>query len=70
MLGTLHSPWIVLANVALAGLVFRQAHRITRVLGEGGLKAFAKGAYLLQAAIGIQLIRRGLTELLPNVFGR
>ena len=72
LLATLHGFGIVLlaflANVLAAAIIFKQSSRITRFLGEGGLKAFAKVAYLLQAAIGIQLIRRGLTELLPKVF--
>ena len=70
VLSGLFSVWLVvvafLANMLLAWVVFSQAHHISRFLGQGGLQAFSKVAYLLLAAIAIQLIRRGLTEILQG----
>ena len=47
--------------------LFTQAQRITRFLGQGGLQAFSKVAYLLLAAIAVQLIRRGIMEVLQQL---
>jgi multiple antibiotic resistance protein len=70
VLSGLFSVWLVvvafLANVLLAWAVFTQARHITRFLGQGGLQAFSKVAYLLLAAIAVQLIRGGLTEILQG----
>ncbi len=67
LLSGLYSLWLVvlafLANMVVAWLVFWQSGRIVRFLGQGGLQAFAKVAYLLLAAIAIQLIRRGVSEI-------
>ncbi|MBM3933355.1 MAG: MarC family protein [SAR202 cluster bacterium] len=67
LLSSLYNIWLVLAafllNVAIAWLVFMQSGRIARFLGRGGLKAFSKVAYLLMAAIAVQLIRRGITDI-------
>jgi multiple antibiotic resistance protein len=67
VLSGLFSVWLVvvafLVNILLAWVVFTQAHQISRFLGQGGLQAFSKVAYLLLAAIAVQLIRGGLTEI-------
>jgi multiple antibiotic resistance protein len=66
-LSGLFSVWLVvvafLVNILLAWVVFTQAHQISRFLGQGGLQAFSKVAYLLLAAIAVQLIRGGLTAI-------
>ncbi|HEU0022081.1 MAG TPA: MarC family protein [Dehalococcoidia bacterium] len=71
VLSGLFSVWLVvvafLANVLLAWLVFSQSSHISRFLGQGGLQAFSKVAYLLLAAIAVQLIRGGLTEILQDM---
>lgn len=70
VLSGLFSVWLVvvafLVNILIAWVVFTQAHHISRFLGQGGLQAFSKVAYLLLAAIAVQLIRGGLTEILQG----
>lgn len=71
VLSGLYNIWLVVAafllNMLLAWVVFTQAQRITRFLGQGGLQAFSKVAYLLLAAIAVQLIRRGVMEVLQQL---
>jgi len=55
-----------LANIVVAWIIFSQAHRIVSFLGKGGLQAFSKVMYLLLAAIAVQLIRRGVTEIIQG----
>jgi multiple antibiotic resistance protein len=54
-----------LVNIAIAFLVFVYGGRIISFMGKGGLKAFSRVAYLLLAAIAIQMIAEGLPELIP-----
>lgn len=71
LLSGLFSVWLVIAafllNMLLAWVVFSQSQHITRFLGRGGLQAFSRVTYLLLAAIAIQLIRRGVTEILQEI---
>jgi len=71
LLSGLFSVWLVivafLANMLLAWVVFTQASHIAKFLGQGGLQAFSKVAYLLLAAIAVQLIRRGLMDILEGM---
>lgn len=71
LLSGLFSLWLVvlafLANMLVAWLLFAQSQRIVGFLGEGGLRAFSKVAYLLLAAIAVQLIRRGLADVLQQL---
>jgi len=72
VLSGLYNIWMVigafLANLLIAWVVFMQSQRIIKFLGQGGLQAFSKVAYLLLAAIAVQLIRRGLTEIIPGMY--
>jgi multiple antibiotic resistance protein len=52
----------VLANILLAGLIFRLSLMLIGILGEAGAKAMSKVASLLLAAIAVMLIRKGLTS--------
>lgn len=67
VLSGLHPYWLVLAgfllNMVIAWAVVAQANRIQRFLGIGGLRAFSKVASLLLAAIAVQLVRRGITQI-------
>jgi len=54
----------VVANIALAGLVFRSADGFTRLLGQAGSRAVSKVAGLILAAIAVMMIRRGLLATL------
>lgn len=44
--------------------MFLQADRIVKIMGVSGSKAVAKVAALILAAIGIKMIRLGLTGIL------
>jgi multiple antibiotic resistance protein len=71
VLSGLFPIWMVVAafllNMLVAWIVFTQSQRIVRFLGQGGLEAFSKVAYLLLAAIAVQLIRRGIAEILQGM---
>lgn len=68
LLAGLHGKFVtalaVIANIALAGLVFLFAEPITKALGRIGTKTVSKVASLLLAAIAVMLIRRGITEIM------
>lgn len=65
-----HGFWMTsvsfLANLFLVWLTFRQAHVLARILGKSGSKAIAKVMALFLAAIGIRMIRVGMTDLLSH----
>ncbi len=50
-------------NMVVVWLVFAQANRIAGFLGTGGLRAVAKIASLLLAAIAVKMIRQGILEI-------
>lgn len=52
----------VVANILLAGLLFRGSLVVIKLLGESGAKAMSKVSNLLLAAIAVMLIRKGLTS--------
>jgi len=52
----------LLTNILLAGLLFRVAFSLMKVLGEAGSKALSKITSLLLAAIAVMLIRKGLEQ--------
>ena len=54
----------VVANILLAGIVFRSSSLLMRVLGDAGSKALSKIMSLLLAAIAAMLIRKGLASTL------
>ena len=55
----------VVANIALAGVIFLGADGLTRILGPAGSRALSKVASLILAAIAVMMIRKGL----PGVLG-
>jgi multiple antibiotic resistance protein len=57
----------VLANIVLAGAIFRSSAALTRVLGDAGAKALSKVSSLFLAAIAVMLIRKGLAEIIPLI---
>ena len=59
----------IVANVALAGLVFLGADPLMRLLGQAGSRAVAKVASLFLAAIAVMMIRRGMPEFVAFVNG-
>lgn len=54
----------ILANILLAGLLFRVSSGLIKFLGEAGSKALSKITSLLLAAIAVMLIRKGLEQFL------
>ena len=59
----------VLANVALAGVIFAFSAPITRVIGRTGAKTLSKVASLLLAAFAVMLIRKGIAGVLVLING-
>ncbi|MBI4339262.1 MAG: MarC family protein [Chloroflexi bacterium] len=68
LLAGLYPLWLVLlgflTNIGVAWVLLLLAHHIQKLLGIGGLRAFSKVASLLLAAIAVQLVRRGIAQVL------
>ncbi|RMD82533.1 MAG: MarC family protein [Lentisphaerae bacterium] len=58
------TTFAIVLNVLLAGIIFFLAENFIRVLGHTGMKTVSKLAAIILAAIGIMLIRRGITTFL------
>jgi len=56
----------ITANIFIAGIVFRFAKLINHLLGNAGVKIVSKIASLLLAAIGVMIIRKGITFLMSG----
>jgi len=56
-----------LANLAVAGVIFYQADRIAKALGQRGLQAVSHIVSLILAAIAVMLIRRGIQGFLGGL---
>jgi multiple antibiotic resistance protein len=56
----------IVANVAIAGVVFRFADVLERLLGVNGTRAIRKIVSLLLAAIAVMMVRKGLTGILKG----
>ncbi len=54
----------LLANLFVVYLVLTYSERIFKILGNGGTRAFAKVISLFLAAIGIMMIRVGMSEFI------
>jgi multiple antibiotic resistance protein len=59
----------IIVNIAIAGLLFRAAGAIYRVMGNAGAKTVSKIANLLLAAIAVMIIRKGLTMIIMGQGG-
>jgi len=57
--GILFTLLSLVVNLLIVGVAFRNADRLTRLLGERGLNGTSKLIALLLAAIAVSLIRRG-----------
>lgn len=57
----------VLANIALAGVIFMFARPITRVLGNAGSKTASKIASLLLASFAVMLVRKGVATAVTTM---
>lgn len=56
----------MLVNFAIIGIVLFNVKWVTKLIGEGGSKAFAKIASLFLAAYAIMMIREGITQVLKS----
>jgi multiple antibiotic resistance protein len=59
----------LVANILLAGCVFRASDVIMRSLGNTGAKTVSKLASLLLAAIAVMIVRRGVVATLTGAAG-
>jgi len=50
-------------NMIITWITLVKADLIMKLLGSGGTRAFAKIMYILLAAIGVMMIRRGITGI-------
>lgn len=57
----------VLANILLAGLMFKSASVLVGLLGEAGSKAVSKITSLLLASIAVMLVRKGLSGIVGHI---
>ncbi len=51
-------------NLGITFIIFSQANRVAGFLGEGGLRAVAKIAALLLAAIAVKMMHAGITQII------
>jgi len=56
----------LLVNMLIVWLVFAQANRITRFMGNAGSRAVAKVASLFLAGIAVMMIRSGIATMLQH----
>lgn len=56
----------IVANILIAGIVFRFAGSIGRVLGRVGEKIVSKIAMLLLAAIAVMMVRKGIEAFIAT----
>ena len=57
----------LVTNMLIVWIVFSQAGRISRRLGDAGSRAVAKVAALFLAAIAVMMIRSGITEMIASI---
>lgn len=57
----------VLSNIAIVGAVFFFSDRLIRAIGAGGSRVLSKVMYLLLAAIGVMMVRKGILAVMLTV---
>ncbi|MBF0485576.1 MAG: MarC family protein [Candidatus Omnitrophica bacterium] len=57
----------VLSNIVIVGVVFLFSDKLIRLLGVSGSRALSKVMYLLLAAIGVMMVRRGVIEVISSL---
>jgi multiple antibiotic resistance protein len=62
--GLLPTVISVIANIIVAGLIFRGSFGLIKALGEAGTKALSKIMSLLLAAIAVMLMRKGIMQFI------
>lgn len=58
----------VISNIIICGVVLNFAGVLSRILGKAGSQTVSKIFSLLLGAIGIMMVRRGLTEIFLTTF--
>ncbi len=56
----------LLANMAIVWFTLAKADILLKWMGSGGLRALSKIMYILLAAIGVMMVRRGVMALIVN----
>ncbi|MBF0387948.1 MAG: MarC family protein [Candidatus Omnitrophica bacterium] len=57
----------VLSNIAIVGIVFLFSDRFISIIGPSGSRALSKVMYLLLAAIGVMMVRKGILVVISTV---
>jgi len=57
-------------NVLIAWIIFANAGRIVRILGQSGTRAFSKVGDILLAAFAVMMVRSGTLEIIKNIILR
>ena len=57
----------VLSNIAIVGAVFLFSDRLIRLIGINGSRALSKVMYLLLAAIGVMMVRKGVLVIIATM---
>jgi len=65
--GTVPTFISVVLNMFIVWLTFRYTDFFVRIMGEPGMKAFAKIMYILLAAIAVMMMRRGIMGFLLSL---
>jgi len=65
-LGLLPTLIAIFANLLFIWIIFSQADRFLKILGESGAKAVSKIVSLLLAAIAVMMIRKGIVAVFLN----
>lgn len=55
------------ANMLIVALTLYKSDIFTRLLGISGLRALSKIVYILLAAIGVMMVRRGVVTIMQNL---
>ncbi len=56
----------LILNMALAWVVLRYSEFLNKLIGSSGIKALSKISYIFLAAIGIMILRQGVTGVINN----
>ncbi len=57
----------VLANLVIVGVVFLFSDYLIRLIGASGARALSKVMYLLLAAIGVMMVRKGILAVIASM---
>jgi len=62
--GIIHTFVSLMINMLIVWVTLVKADSVMKLMGQGGTRAFSKIMYILLAAIGVMMIRRGLMGFL------